>query len=500
MATQVNPEDLRRFVLGLPQIVPESWCFECRICCRFPDTEKVQTPFWAPLEAAWAKESSPEAAGWFKPEEGSPSLSPRLVSCGGAGYRCPAFEPETNRCSIHAVKPLDCRLYPFVLAHNPGGTEVLLAMDTKCPFIESRQEDPKLSAYADRLAAYLDTETGMEYLRKNPKVVGPSWPEYLWVAALPRATSWIQPGPSAVPPHPALRPVQPEDLPLLRRALEARVHTASHYTAASLLGWSDLIRLWWAPQEEGMSLFAEQAGGWFMPVPPLGAGLREDQVQSSWEILKEINQGGGVSRIEGIEPSDVPLFERMGFSVSEGEAEYLYSAPVLARLQGEGYRSQRWAINRCAKAVPFRVRPFEEKDVVPSLQLYTRWAIHRQRKASGDMERKLLRDSLFFHRRIMVDRDRFGLVGRVLESEGTVRAYTFGGAVSSDTFCVFAEIAERSPAGLAPTLFREICLKAEKMGCRQINAMGDAGLPSLHRAKRAYRPASELPVFTAVVK
>ena len=197
-------ENLRRFILNLPQIVPESWCLECKICCRFPDTKNVQTPFWSGLETDWAKRDNKEAGSWFKPEPASPSLSPRLVSCGGSGYRCPAFEPETHRCRIHAVKPLDCRLYPFVLASNPGQTEVLLAMDTKCPFIERHQEDPALVTYATGLVEYLDTEAGLEYLRTNPKVVGPAWPEYLWMGALPRATGWIQGEPERKPPHPCL--------------------------------------------------------------------------------------------------------------------------------------------------------------------------------------------------------------------------------------------------------------------------------------------------------
>jgi len=491
-------QELRQFILNLPQIVPESWCLECRICCRFPDTENVQTPFWSRLEADWAEQAVPEARAWFKSEPASPSLSARLKGCGETGYHCPAFDPRTNRCDIHAVKPLDCRLYPFVLASNPGGTEVLLAMDAKCPFIERRPEDPELAAYAARLVEYLETAEGLEYLRQNPRVVGPAWPEYLWMGALPRATGWIQGDPERKPPHPSLRPVREEDLPVLGKALRARSHGASHYTLASLLGWSDLIMLWWSPLKAGgLVLFSEQAGGLFLPVPPVGDSAGEGSVREAWEILEQANGGAAVSRIEGIEAAEVPALQRMGFSVQPAEEEYLYDVASLARLRGDGYRSQRWAVNRCLKSIPLRVREFQQQDIVPSLQLYTRWAIRRQRAASEDSEKRLLRDSLFYHRRIMMDRERLGLQGRVLESEGKILAYTFGGEISPETFCVFAEIADRQVPGLAQTLFREFCREIEKKGYRRLNAMGDAGLPALRRAKLAYRPTTLLPVFTA---
>ena len=95
----VSEQQLQNFILNLPQIVPESWCLQCKICCRFPDTENVQTPFWSSLETGWAQKESKDSASWFKQEPDSPSLAPQLVSCGG-GYRCPAFEPETSRCRI----------------------------------------------------------------------------------------------------------------------------------------------------------------------------------------------------------------------------------------------------------------------------------------------------------------------------------------------------------------------------------------------------------------
>ena len=483
---------MKEFVLGVPQIVPESRCFECRICCRFPDTEKVQIPYWSGMEAEWAGES------WFQKSPESPSLAPRLVRCGEEGYRCPAFDAGLSRCTIHAVKPLDCRLYPFVVAQHPGASGTVLAMDTKCPYIQEHSGDPELADYASRLTNYLSTSVASDYLKLNPQLAGPFWPEYVSVAALPQAVVAGSGGRTA--PHTLLQPVRLEQRAVLQAALKQCRHAYSGYTLASLLGWNDLIPLWWmrVSATGAMSLFAGQAGWVFMPVPPLVNG-RIDPVtlQAAWKVLEEANSGTATSRIEGIEGPDLKVFEEAGFKTVPGEAEYLYRTEALSALRGDRYRSQRWSINRLMKRLNGQIqfRPFRSSDTAACLQLYTRWAIRRQNRGADRYERALARDGLFFHRRLMLDHEAMDLTGWVAEVENQIVGYTLGGPVSSRIFCVFLEIGDPSLPGISQLLFREFCRSQEAYAF--INAMGDSDLDGLRRAKRAYRPAGFARVYTA---
>lgn len=483
MENSKEPGSLASFVRQVPQIVPEEWCFRCRVCCRFPDTQGVQTPTWSQMEGGWVGRSA-KLPEWLQPEPGSPALSPRLERC-GEGYRCPAFDASSGRCSIHADRPLDCRLYPFVLAQSPGGSEVVLAMDAKCPYIQEHGADPEMARYASKLASYLDAPVAEEYVRQNPRIVGPFWPEFLSVSALPRLTGAAQ-GPLRSP-HPALQPVTSADIPLIQKALSLRRHSCSAYTLAALLGWADVIHLWRAGIGPSLCLFAEQAGGVFMPLPPLGPRLDALALEEAWRILTEANRGESVSRIEGVEEEDMGTLKEAGFSLREQEREYLYAPDELAALRGDRYRSQRWSANRFRRARGWRLRPFEERDLVPCLQIYTRWAIQRQKSATEEHARPLVRDGLFFHRRLMMSGRELGAVGRVLEAEGAVRGYTFGAPVSEETFCVFLEISDAAAPGAAQVLFQELC--REMGGYRWINAMGDSGLAGLRQAKLAYRPA-----------
>lgn len=494
-----NPsKEIDSFIRQVPQIVPESWCLECKICCRFPETEGVQTPTWSSLEADWARKAGADSS-WFLAIPESPSLAPQLHSC-GSGYRCPAFQEEQNRCSIYRVRPLDCRLYPFVLTKDAAGTRALLAMDQKCPFIQAHGTDPDLIAYSQQLTRYLDSPLGLAYLKTNPHLIGPSWPEFVTVASLPGITATVQAdGPvQAVPkpPHPILQLLTLENRPLLEEALAWKTHAHSSYTLAGLLGWSDLIRYWWAQLEGAFCLFAQQGGGVFMPLPPLPLGKTGSHhaLEAAWEILTEANQAAEVSRVEGIEPSEIPFFKAGRFQIHSSEPEYLYRRADLAGLRGDRYRSQRWAVNRCLREISYRFRPYQEKDLIPCLQLYTQWGIQKQRATTEAFPKSLIRDGLFFHRRLMIHHKEFNLTGRVLEIDGRIRGYTFGAQVSPRVFCIFLEIADRSIPGLAQLLFREFCRELESFPL--INAMGDSGIPGLKQAKESYHPVGSV---TAVV-
>jgi hypothetical protein len=76
-------------------------------------------------------------------------------------------------------------------------------------------------------------------------------------------------------------------------------------------------------------------------------------------------------------------------------------------------------------------------------------------------------------------------------------AYTFGYWLTSATFCVLLEVADRTLPGLAQYLFRETCRTALAEGAEYMNTMDDVGLPGLRASKQAYHPAMLIPNFMA---
>ena len=88
-------------------------------------------------------------------------------------YICPFFEPKSSECRIYMKRPLDCRIYPFALMYNEDGTEIVLGVDTICPFAEAEFETQSFQQYVDYLRAYIETELTTNILADNWALVGP---------------------------------------------------------------------------------------------------------------------------------------------------------------------------------------------------------------------------------------------------------------------------------------------------------------------------------------
>jgi Fe-S-cluster containining protein len=289
-------EDLDGFIKQLPQIVPWDWCSQCRICCRFPKPKGIQSPTWSYREAHWLAEGS-EPIRWLRSLGTSPSLHPELQVC-PTDCHCPAFSHSTNRCTIYPHRPLDCRLYPFALTRHPSGP-TMLAMDLKCPYIQTHVLDEHVLMYVDGLVRYLDRPMGARYIRTNPDIVGAAWPEFLYVAALPSLSDNAHN--DSLPPHPALKPLTLRELDRFQAIWQRGRSRLSVHNLSLLWGWKDLMRLWWTKQDGAVCVVVEDRGEFFMPLPPFGRPLDIAVLKSAWSLLEELNHGSGVSRIEGWE-------------------------------------------------------------------------------------------------------------------------------------------------------------------------------------------------------
>ena len=185
----------------LTQIIPSELCLKCDICCRFPEQESFLAPFFTEEEIQKASLYG-LSIEFFKGEKsGKIGLIPfpdHVESPGhNGGCQCPCFDPVSHQCSIYEARPFDCQIYPFVLMRldhqalpvgEPGfggsGSEasgplninrqheVVLGMDTKCPFIRDRVNSPEIYAFSSELALRLESSY-QTLLLKNRGLIGP---------------------------------------------------------------------------------------------------------------------------------------------------------------------------------------------------------------------------------------------------------------------------------------------------------------------------------------
>ena len=414
----------------------------------------------------------------------------------GNGYFCPAFDATTSTCRIYERRPLDCQLYPLALMWNQPHDQVLLGWDTKCPYM--RGEIPgEIQRHAERVIALLDQPDLHGQVVAHPRLIGRFQEDVVVLARLPRLTASIvgQWGPTP------LHRFTLEDIPRMTAALErsewCHAQSLAAYAPAYHYMWNGLLAYWWMELQGTFCLFAQSPDGWFMPLPPIGAGPLDAPLSDAMGLLRRWNGDSSVSRVENIPSQLAPELARLGYRLTLKEPDYLYRATDLAALAGDRYKSQRALCNRFEREQSFEVDSYQAGDRRDCRALLGGWSRQKQAEGLESFGAMLLADARSAHETILSQAPDLRVTGKVVKVHGRLCAYTFGYWLTSTTFCVLLEVTDRTLSGLAQYLFRETCRTALAAGAEYINAMDDAGLPGLRRSKQGYHPAMLIPNFVA---
>ncbi|MGH7219484.1 MAG: phosphatidylglycerol lysyltransferase domain-containing protein, partial [Nitrospiraceae bacterium] len=373
---------------------------------------------------------------------------------------------------------------------------VLLGWDTKCPFM--REEIPEeIQRHADRVMALLDQPDIRDRVVAHPRLIGRFQEEVVVLAVLPRLTEAVagQWGPAP------LHRLTLDDIPHMKMVLDQsgwrRDESLAAYSPAYHYMWNGLLAYWWMELQGVFCLLAQSPDGWFMPLPPIGAGSIDAPLSDAIGLLRRWNGDLPVSRVENVPSQLVPELERLGYRLTPKEPDYLYHAADLAALAGDRYKSQRALCNRFEREQSFEMNSYQVSDRQDCRALLGDWSRQKRTEGLEAFGAMLLTDAAPAHEVIWSQASALRVTGRIVRTHGRLCAYTFGYWLTSATFCVLLEVTDRTLPGLAQYLFRETCRTAVAEGAVYINTMDDAGLPGLRASKQAYHPAMLIPNFVA---
>ena len=293
----------------------------------------------------------------------------------------------------------------------------------------------------------------------------------------------------AVVSEPSLRPLTLQD----RASFEASL--AAHAVPGDLLAaysfpfhfiWQGLFQYEWTELESHLCLFAGNSEGSFLALPPIGEDPCGPAMGKAFEFLSKRNKTPAFTRIENAPEGMAVRCREKGYPVAPKGPDYVYRRADLVALRGDRYKSQRVAYNHCVAHSKLMYRPFRPDDAGACLALFQQWRQGVKHDGISDLAAHLAMDAEHAHRQGIAHAADLGLIGRVVEVEGRIAAYTFGYPLNPSTFCVLFEIADRQVKGLGAYIFREFCRELESY--ELINTMDDSGLEDLRRAKLAYHP------------
>ena len=474
---------------GLPQAVPNSACFQCDVCCRFPDPDSVLRPYFTGEEIASSVARGLKARAFPDLNGSQVTLVPNPQ---GEGFLCPAFESATGRCLIYDQRPLDCQLYPLMLMWNASHDEVLLAWDRTCPYTKEHVPD-SIRRHAVEVMAVLEEQSTVQRIADHPRLVGPFQAEALVLAPLLGLTQAIS---ARWGPEQRRRLVL-EDLSRLKTALDRSKMCGSlaAYSVPYHYMWNALLPYWWMDLDGALCLFIQSPDGWFMPLPPLTERPLTRPLNEAFRLMRQWNGESAVSRIESVPAALAPTLSAMGYRLTPKSPDYVYRADDLTRLAGDRYKSQRALCNRVEREGGTVVEPFHPRDRAACRALFHEWRSQKLARRSDPLAELLLEDSVLAHEVAWSHAPELQLAGSVLRRHGVLCGYTFGYWLDRRTWCVLLEVTDRTIPGSAQFLFRETCRQARAEGAEFINTMDDSGLAGLRLSKEAYRPVARVESF-----
>ena len=439
----------------LKQFVPSDYCLKCLGCCRFAESPTI----WAPAGCSLVKNNE--------------------------GYHCGHLNETDNHCKIYKKRPLDCRLYPFLLVKK--GSSLSLGLHKSCCFVEG--ENPSLQnirGYADYLKKKVSTRDIVSLIKSNPRVAVDYQGDVEIVAKLPELYKKAC--------LPRLKRLTLQDKPLFDKYLRAHTTNLSAYHFVNIYIWKDLFQISWAIIEDSLCVFYQDAIGIFMILPPLGK-VSVEAIKKCFEVMNWYNQNSEISRIENVDEKDLAAYTRAGFKVKLKDTEYIYVRKNLAVLVGNTYKHKRASCNHFSKYykraefLPYRPSMFKD-----CLGLYNLWMAKRKEENNDALYQQMIEDSMVSFNAALKSYRNIGLRGYVVKVDDEIKACSFGYPLHKEMFCILFEVCDLQLKGAAQFIFREFCRRVG--GYTYINSMGISDLDNLKKVKLSYRPLQEVKSYS----
>ncbi|HBR15036.1 MAG TPA: hypothetical protein DD723_05780 [Candidatus Omnitrophica bacterium] len=151
-----------------PQFLPSGICLSCDGCCRFKD----RTSPWRPRVTNEERQEILSITE-DRTEENFTETSIQglfyIKAVRGQGQApCVFLKLDENICRVYARRPLECRLYPFLLTKK--GDEMVVCVHLSCPFVQEQRTTAGFERYVQDLERYFQKKRIRDFLKENPSL------------------------------------------------------------------------------------------------------------------------------------------------------------------------------------------------------------------------------------------------------------------------------------------------------------------------------------------
>jgi hypothetical protein len=215
-------------------------------------------------------------------------------------------------------------------------------------------------------------------------------------------------------------------------------------------------------------------------VPPFP--FHPDSLRHARDRMRDFNHDR-TSRILRIQETEALAVAREGFTIDFRMSEFIYDRASVIALEGSAFQRLRRSISQYAKTPGIIVRDYTEEDQQACMDILKKWYDHL---ASTGVKigpySKYTRECLKSFGKFPGEL----LSGQVIEINGVIGAFSFGGPINKDYGSVFITVSDHDWPGLA--YLQRHCLMALFPELSYFNDFTDSGRPGLAQVKRSFRP------------
>lgn len=268
------------------------------------------------------------------------------------------------------------------------------------------------------------------------------------------------------------------------------------YTFVNIYAWQPIYQTAWAEVEGALVVRFMIDGEYGYMI--VGA---EDFSRVLTALYEHTQQMGSHLRLVGMSSEDAERFtawaeanggvERFAVCDNPDYRDYIYSVEDLSTLTGRKYQPKRNHINKFESKYEYEFRELTSQYFQECLCLECRWQLRKavmdNPEVAKEHECKDTAEKTAI-RRTFDAYEELGLYGGVLLVDGHVVAFTYGSAMSDETFCTHIEKADSTLDGIFPMINRSFARALQEKGFRWVNREEDMGLAGLRRSKHSFYP------------
>ena len=268
----------------------------------------------------------------------------------------------------------------------------------------------------------------------------------------------------------------------------------SELTFTNLFIWRHYYHPIWLQWENCLLIILKPEGILPFCLPPIGPGNKRNALDFLCEQLKQLTPEMKVCRVSEEFVEKYVDHDRYASFLDRNNSDYVYRTLDLIQLSGRKYHKKKNLLNRFIKNYIFEYRRLDMELVECLLDVQEKWC---QIKECADKPDLLAEDYAIYE--ALTHFEELDYQGGAIQIDSTIKAFSLGESLSTDTAVIHFEKANTEIPGLYNAINQLFCSN-EWSNIKYINREQDLGVEGLRKAKESYNPHHMVNKYTVSPK